>query len=73
MKNYFMCRPQRNKPNGLLCTSGSFYVRFYSRDPFPWYQASVVVQLPQERELMFQFFQEFIGSAEAHRQEKNGD
>jgi len=69
MGRYFMTRPSVMKPNGQRCSSGSFFVRFYSRDPYPWYQAGVVIDLPKGRERLFQVFQDFIDSAEEHRSE----
>ena len=64
---YFMARPKPISPNGMRCLPGYFYVRFYSRDEYPWYQAGAVIKLPAERAELKQLFQEFIDSAEVHR------
>ena len=58
--NYFMCRPKRH--------FGRFLVRFYSRDPWPWYQASIVVSKSSEA---YPHFDEFIRDCEAHRENEN--
>ncbi len=56
-----MCRPH-------LRHDERWYVRFYSRDEWPWYQAGVILA-NGELHLANKHFRQFIESAETHRAE----
>ena len=56
---FFMCRPVRHRHRH----GGKWYIRFYSRHPYPWFQASVRLDDPSQ---VFEHFQRFIDSAKEH-------
>ena len=54
---YAMCRPIFVAPNKI-------YVRFYSTDPWPWYQVGVICK---NRVEAYKKFHQFAAECEQHR------
>lgn len=56
-KMFYMARPRKHTASGKL------YFRFYSRHPYPWFQASIIVGDVSEA---YEHFRKFMQGSRDH-------